>query len=98
MSVYHRKLLTVDAVQWLGTNEEEMIELLSSTSYMSYRNNVTNMMVFDVWSAGQVQRINYKDIVIKNDLNELIISNQKSFEQNYEPEWNGELALCQKTK
>ena len=84
MAVYHRKPTTVDAVQWLGTNEEEMIELLASTTYMSYRNQVTNMLVFDVWSEGSVQRIVYKDVVIKNSLNELTIVSEKSFQQNYE--------------
>ena len=84
MAVYHRKPATVNAVQWLGSNEEEMIELLSSTTYMSYRNQVTNMLVFDVWSGGSVQRINYKDVVIKNDKNELLITSEKSFNQNYE--------------
>jgi hypothetical protein len=84
MAVYHRKPATVDAVQWLGTNEEEMIELLSSTTYMSYRNQVTNMLVFDVWSGGSVYRIIYKDVVIKNKLNELTIISEKSFQQNYE--------------
>lgn len=84
MAVYHRKPATVNAVQWLGTNEEEMIELLSSTTYMSYRNQITNMLVFDVWSGGSVQRINYKDVVIKNDKNELLITSEKSFSQNYE--------------
>jgi hypothetical protein len=84
MAVYHRKPTTVDAVQWLGTNEEEMIELLSSTTYMSYRNQVTNMLVFDIWSEGSVQRIVYKDVVIKNDSNELTITSEKSFQQNYE--------------
>ena len=84
MAVYHRKPATVDAVQWLGTNEEEMIELLASTTYMSYRNQVTNMLVFDVWSEGSVQRIVYKDVVIKNNLNELTIISEKSFQQNYE--------------
>ena len=84
MAVYHRKPATVDAVQWLGTNEEEMIELLASTTYMSYRNQVTNMLVFDVWSEGSVQRIVYKDVVIKNSLNELTIVSEKSFQQNYE--------------
>jgi ABC-type enterobactin transport system permease subunit len=84
MAVYHRKPITVDAVQWLGTNEEEMIELLASTTYMSYRNQVTNMLVFDVWSGGSVQRINYKDVVIKDSKNELLITSEKSFSQNYE--------------
>lgn len=84
MAVYHRKPATVNAVQWLGSNEEEMIELLSSTTYMSYRNQVTNMLVFDVWSGGSVQRVNYKDVVIKNDKNELLITSEKSFNQNYE--------------
>ena len=84
MAVYHRKPITVEAVQWLGTNEEEMIELLSSTTYMSYRNHITNMLVFDIWSEGSVKRIHYKDIVIKNSDNELIISFEKSFQQNYE--------------
>ena len=84
MAVYHRKPATVEAVQWFGTNEEEMIELLSSTTYMSYRNQITNILVFDVWSAGSVQRINYKDVIIKNSNNELIITSEKSFNQNYE--------------
>jgi ABC-type enterobactin transport system permease subunit len=84
MAVYHRKPAIVDAVQWLGTNEEEMIELLSSTTYMSYRNQITNILVFDVWSAGSVQRINYKDVIIKNSNNELTITSEKSFQQNYE--------------
>lgn len=84
MAVYHRKPATVDAVQWLGTNEDEMIELLSSTTYMSYRNQVTNILVFDVWSAGSVQRISYKDVIIKNSNNELTITSEKSFNQNYE--------------
>jgi ABC-type enterobactin transport system permease subunit len=84
MAVYHRKPATVDAVQWLGTNEEEMIELLSSTTYMSYRNNVTNMLVFDIWSSGSVQRISYKDVVVKDSKNELHITSEKSFQQNYE--------------
>jgi hypothetical protein len=84
MAVYHRKPATVEAVQWLGTNEEEMIELLSSTTYMSYRNQITKMLVFDVWANGVVQRVQYKDVVIKNKLNELIITNEKSFQQNYE--------------
>ena len=84
MAVYHRKLITVNAVQWLGTNEDEMIELLSSTTYMSYRNQVTNILVFDVWSAGSVQRISYKDVIIKNSNNELTITSEKSFSQNYE--------------
>jgi len=51
---------------------------------MSYRNHITNMLVFDVWSEGSVKRIHYKDIVIKNSDNELIISFEKSFKQNYE--------------
>jgi hypothetical protein len=84
MAVYHRKPATVDAVQWLGTNEEEMIELLSSTTYMSYRNQITKLLVFDVWANGVVQRVQYKDVVIKNDLNELTITSEKSFQQNYE--------------
>jgi hypothetical protein len=84
MAVYHRKPATVEAVQWLGTNEEEMIELLSSTTYMSYRNQITKMLVFDVWANGVVQRVQYKDVVIKNELNELTITNEKSFQQNYE--------------
>jgi len=84
MAVYHRKPATVDAVQWLGTNEDEMVELLSSTTYMSYRNQVTKMLVFDVWANGVVCRVQYKEIVIKNSLNELIITNEKSFKQNYE--------------
>ena len=84
MAVYHRKPATVDAVQWLGTNEDEMIELLSSTTYMSYRNQITKMLVFDVWANGVVQRVQYKDVVIKNKLNELVITSEKSFSQNYE--------------
>ena len=84
MAVYQRKPATVDAVQWLGTNEEEMIELLSSTTYMSYRNQITKLLVFDVWANGVVQRVQYKDVVIKNDLNELTITSEKSFQQNYE--------------
>ncbi len=84
MAVYHRKPITVEAVQWLGTNEEEMIELLSSTTYMSYRNVITKMLVFDVWANGVVQRVQYKDVVIKNDANELTIIGEKSFKQNYE--------------
>ena len=84
MAVYHRKPAIVDAVQWLGTNEEEMIELLSSTTYMSYRNQITKLLVFDVWANGVVQRVQYKDVVIKNDLNELTITSEKSFQQNYE--------------
>jgi hypothetical protein len=84
MAVYHRKPATVDAVQWLGDNEDEMIDLLSSTTYMSYRNQITNMLVFDVWSGGSVHRIIYKDVVIKNELNELTITTEKSFKQNYE--------------
>ena len=84
MAVYHRKPITVNAVQWLGTNEDEMIELLSSTTYMSYRNQVTNILVFDIWSAGSVQRISYKDVIIKNSNNELTITSEKSFSQNYE--------------
>jgi hypothetical protein len=51
---------------------------------MSYRNQITNILVFDVWSAGSVQRINYKDVIIKNSNNELIITSEKSFQQNYE--------------
>ena len=84
MAVYHRKPITVEAVQWLGTNEEEMIELLSSTTYMSYRNVITKMLVFDVWANGVVQRVQYKDVVIKNEANELTIISEKSFQQNYE--------------
>jgi hypothetical protein len=84
MAVYHRKPITVNAVQWLGTNEDEMIELLSSTTYMSYRNQVTNILVFDIWSDGSVQRISYKDVIIKNSNNELTITSEKSFQQNYE--------------
>ena len=84
MAVYHRKPVTVNAVQWLGTNEDEMIELLSSTTYMSYRNQVTNILVFDIWSDGSVQRISYKDVIIKNNNNELTITSEKSFQQNYE--------------
>jgi len=84
MAVYHRKPITVEAVQWLGTNEEEMIQLLSSTTYMSYRNQITKLLVFDVWAAGVVQRVQYKDVVIKNNANELTITNKKSFQQNYE--------------
>ena len=84
MAVYHRKPITVEAVQWLGTNEEEMIQLLSSTTYMSYRNQITKLLVFDVWAAGVVQRVQYKDVVIKNNANELTITSEKSFQQNYE--------------
>jgi hypothetical protein len=84
MAVYHRKPITVEAVQWLGTNEEEMIQLLSSTTYMSYRNQITKLLVFDVWAAGVVQRVQYKDVVIKNNANELTITSEKSFKQNYE--------------
>ena len=84
MAVYHRKPITVEAVQWLGTNEDEMIKLLSSTTYMSYRNQITKILVFDVWANGVVQRVQYKDVVIKNDSNELIITSEKSFQQNYE--------------
>jgi hypothetical protein len=84
MAVYHRKPITVEAVQWLGTNEEEMIQLLSSTTYMSYRNQITKLLVFDIWANGVVQRVQYKDVVIKNDLNELTITSEKSFQQNYE--------------
>jgi hypothetical protein len=84
MAVYHRKPATVDAVQWLGTNENEMIKLLSSTTYMSYRNQITKMLVFDVWANGVVQRVQYKDVVIKNNENELTITSEKSFQQNYE--------------
>jgi hypothetical protein len=84
MAVYHRKPITVEAVQWLGTNEDEMIKLLSSTTYMSYRNQITKLLVFDVWANGVVQRVQYKDVVIKNDSNELTITSEKSFQQNYE--------------
>lgn len=84
MAVYHRKPATVNAVQWFCTNEEEMIELLPPGSYMVYRNQITNVLVFDVWTNGKIKRLNYKDVVIKDSNNELSIIHEKSFKQNYE--------------
>ena len=42
MAVYHRKPATVDAVQWLGTNEEEMIQLRRQMESLRFMWNQKN--------------------------------------------------------
>ena len=84
MGTYIRKPITVKAIKWTGLNEYEMFSLLEGISYMWYRNQITNTLVFDVWSKGMPVRLRIGDVVIRDEQDSMFINTEKCFQQNYE--------------